>query len=85
MMHGWYGGFSWIPMILGGLFWLALLAGLVVLIIAGIRRMNRGSGSPNNSPAGHITLSPKEILQARYARGEITREQYQQMLADLDH
>jgi uncharacterized membrane protein len=28
-------------------------------------------------------MSPKEILQARYARGEITREQYQQMLADL--
>jgi uncharacterized membrane protein len=26
---------------------------------------------------------PREILQARYARGDITREQYQQMLSDL--
>lgn len=85
MMHGWYGGFGWIPMILGSLFWLALLVGLVLLIIAGIRRMNRSSGSSNASHAGQVILTPKEILQARYARGEITREQYQQMLADLDH
>jgi hypothetical protein len=28
--------------------------------------------------------SAKEILQARYARSEITREQYQQMLGDLN-
>ena len=25
----------------------------------------------------------REILQVRYARGEITREEYQQMLSDL--
>jgi len=29
-------------------------------------------------------LSAKEILQARYARGEITRDQFKKMLADLD-
>ena len=27
--------------------------------------------------------SPREILQVRYVQGEITREQYQPMLADL--
>lgn len=29
-------------------------------------------------PAAHP--SPREILQARYARGEVTREQYEEML-----
>jgi uncharacterized membrane protein len=28
--------------------------------------------------------SAKEVAKLRYARGEITREQYQQMLVDLD-
>jgi putative membrane protein len=27
--------------------------------------------------------TPREILQARYARGELTQEQYQQILSDI--
>ncbi len=82
MMHGWYGGFGWIGMIIGAIFWLALLVGVILLIVWGIRRMG-------HNPAGHSGMAPsggssaKDILQARYARGEITREEYQQMLEDI--
>jgi uncharacterized membrane protein len=56
-----------------------------MLLIAWLwRRVNpggQGMAMPQHS-AGTAT-SPKEILQVRYAQGEITRDQYQQMLADL--
>lgn len=66
--------------LIGLLFNLAIVIGIVVLIIWAVKRFT--SGTTNwNQPSGN--QSPREILQARYARGEITREQYQQMLSDL--
>jgi putative membrane protein len=70
-----YGGFG----LIGLLFNLVIVIGIVVLIVWAVKRFS--SGSINNQTSG--TQSPREILQARYARGEITREQYQQMLQDL--
>jgi uncharacterized membrane protein len=35
-------------------------------------------------PPAQSQPSAKEILQARYARGELTREQYKEILADLE-
>lgn len=87
MMHGAYGfggGVSWIGMIFGALFSLALLVGLILLIIWGIRRLSGGGNHPHAAPPAQGQPSAKEILQARYARGEITREQYQEILADLE-
>jgi putative membrane protein len=71
--YGMWGGFGWIGMI----FNIAILIGTVALIVWAVNRFSSGS----HQSAGN--QSPREILQARYARGEITREQYQQMLADL--
>lgn len=69
-MMGLFGG--WI----GLLFNLAILIGIVVLIVWAVKRFT--SNTPSlNAP------TPREIVQARYARGEITREQYQQILQDL--
>lgn len=79
MTHGWYSGIGWIGMILGAILWLAVLVGLILLIIWAIRRLSHGSSSAVTPPKP----TAKEILQERYARGEITREQYQQMLEDL--
>lgn len=71
-----YGGFG----LIGLLFNLAIIIGIVVLVVWAVKRFT--SGATNwNQPSGN--QSPREILQARYARGEITREQYQQMLGDL--
>lgn len=65
-------GFGWIGLILN----VAIIVGIVILVVWAIKRFTNG----NTSPTGQ---TPREILQARYARGEITRDQYQQMLSDL--
>lgn len=63
--------------LIGLLFNVLIIVGVVVLIVWAVRRFS----APGNLPSGG--QSAREILQARYARGEITREQYQQMLNDL--
>lgn len=76
MGYGMMGGFG----LLGLIFNLAVIIGIVILIVWAVKRFAGGSTSWNQPSASQ---SPREILQARYARGEITREQYQQMLSDL--
>ena len=41
-----------------------------------------GSASPFGLPADRQT--PVEVLKARYARGEINRQEYEQILHDLE-
>ncbi len=69
-MMGFFGG--WIGMLVN----LAILIGIVVLIVWAVKRFTSSGPSASGQ-------TPREILQARYARGEITRDQYQQMLQDL--
>jgi putative membrane protein len=82
-MMGYYGfgGMGWIGMIVGLIFSVALIVGLVVLVVWGVRRM----GGNSAQPGGQITpsQSARDIAQARYAKGEITRDEYQQILSDL--
>lgn len=79
MMGGGMMGFGSFGLI-GLLFNLAIIVGIVVLVVWAVRRFTNGTSNWNQSSGSQ---SPREILQARYARGEITREQYQQMLNDL--
>ena len=72
-----FGGIGLLGGIIGLILNLAILIGIVVLIVWAVKRFTAG-----NSTA--VRQSPREILQARYARGEVTREQYQQMLSDLN-
>ncbi len=85
-MHDyWFGSYGWIWMIVNAVFWLAVIGGVVWLVIWAVRKSGSGQASPYSSgaqPAG-TGQSAKEIAQMRYARGEITREQYQQLLDDL--
>lgn len=78
-MMGQGGGWMWgSGMWLGGLamlvFWGALIVGAVVVV-----RLI-GGGLPRRD----IRTSPLDILKRRYASGEITREQYEQMRKDLE-
>ena len=85
MMGGFYnyGGFGWIGMILGLVMMLVIMVGLVLLVVWAVRRVGRnGNMSPAQPPTG---LSARDIAQARYAKGEISREEYQQILSDLGH
>ena len=71
MDMGMMGGFGWIGMIIN----IVVIVGIVILVVWAVKHF---TGTTNN-----FNQSPRDILQARYARGEITREQYQQMLSDL--
>ena len=66
-------GFGWIFMLL---FWGLLILGLVALVKWLF--MGRGAGSP--PPA---TKTPLQILEERYARGEIDRDEFEQKKRDL--
>jgi len=65
-------------MLLAGVFWIVLLVGVGVLLYALVTRWQLGVGHGSSSPD-----DPLALLKIRYARGEITREQYQLMLRDL--
>jgi putative membrane protein len=69
-MMGPFGG------LIGLLFNLAILIGIVLLIVWAVKRFTSNTATAN-------AQSPRELAQARYARGEINREQYQQILQDL--
>ena len=75
-----FGGFGLLGGLLGLIINIGVIVGIIFLVIWAVRKF-----SPNglNLNQGASTQSPREILQARYARGEITREQFQQMLSDL--
>ena len=66
----WGMGFGWIFMIL---FW-----GLIVLGIVAVAKWLVASGGSAGS-----SKRPLEILQERYARGEISRDEYEHMRQDL--
>jgi putative membrane protein len=78
---GRFGAFGATGMIVGWILTAAVLIGLVLLVVWAVRQI-----ASRNAGAGYAAaqLSPaKEIAQQRYAKGEIDREQYQQILADL--
>lgn len=77
--HGFWGGPWSVPWWWGlimMIFWLVILVGIAVFIAWLVRQViGREPRSGTNRAL--------EILQERYARGEITREQYEQMRRDL--
>jgi putative membrane protein len=65
---------------LGGmfLFWVVLIV-LAVLVVRGLFQSKQSVGNSHaNAP-----LSALEIIEQRYARGEITQEQFLQMQKDI--
>lgn len=76
-----YGGFSWIGMLVNMVIMLAIVVGFVFLVIWAVRRTSGNNHQPGIQ--GSSSQSAKDIAQARYAKGEITRDEYQQILADL--
>ena len=76
MGSGWMNAVVWINLLFG----LGLLALLVVGVIAGIRWLVNdasASGAPWRPDRG------LDILRERYARGEISRDEYERMHQDL--
>ncbi|MHB1591667.1 MAG: SHOCT domain-containing protein [Sulfuricella sp.] len=70
-----WGGFPWM--------WIFPLIFLVVMLVF----LFRGGGLPmcgGHETHGRREESARELLDRRYARGEISREDYQQMKKDLE-
>ncbi len=73
-----WGPMGWLWMIMGFLFMAAFWVGVVLLIIYGIRALSRsGSSGSGRGP------SALDIAMTRYARGEISKEEYEQLKRDL--
>jgi len=80
--HGFTGGMGGMGLLGGllGLFLFALLAVTVVLVIVWLWRKL----SASTATAGHQgTSTARELLEQRYARGEIDREEFLRVREDL--
>jgi len=82
MMTG-YGGYG----LIGGwgiFFNIIILIGIVVLIVWVVKQFTRSNDATLHSSASlDQPLSARDILDMRYARGELTREEYQAMAQDI--
>ncbi len=79
-IFGNWGGWGWLGLILTLIFWAGLIISAIFLTLWVIRRLR---SSPLVITNGSQPTSAKEILQVRFARGELTREQYELMQRDI--
>lgn len=70
-----WGGMGW-GMLFGGVFWIAL----IVLVIAGVAWFSR---SPRDITERDRRSSGLDVLDQRYASGELDREEYLQRKRDI--
>jgi len=77
MTGGWGGG--WFGMIFMILFWILIIAGAVALI----RWIVRGTGSSSNTTGWQPGPNALAILENRYARGEISRDEFEAKKRDI--
>jgi putative membrane protein len=75
MMGGW--GMGWIGMIFMLVFWVLVIVGLVFLIKWLIQTTSSGKTDGLKGPKAI------DILKERYARGEISKEEFENMKQDL--
>lgn len=88
MMGPWYygsGGVNWLGMGLGMIiqlgFWILLIY-IAFRLFRGVT-LGRQTENDNFNLITNNRSNAKEILKQRYAKGEITREQYKEMLDDI--
>ncbi|MHB1376661.1 MAG: SHOCT domain-containing protein [Candidatus Humimicrobiaceae bacterium] len=79
MMGGFYGGgLGWIGMIFGFIFFILVVIGIIFLIVWLVKRSNY-PGVENRTESKSL-----EVLKERYAKGEITKDQFDNMKKDLN-
>jgi putative membrane protein len=65
--------------LLGGLFWLLALAGIVLVVASLVRRGGPGTAGPSSG----TSEAPLDILKRRLAKGEVTLEEYEKLKHEL--
>ena len=66
-------GWWWV---FGGVWMLIFWGGLIALIVWGIKKLTERSGTT-------LKRDPLDVAKERYARGEISREEFEQIKKDL--
>ena len=81
---GWHGGWGWGGMIVGPIVMILFVAAIVVLVVVALRWMGgghgpgmhwHGPGMPGRGPGGG---NPLDILEERFARGEIDKDEFEE-------
>jgi putative membrane protein len=80
--HGYGLGFGWMGMLFGGLMMLVFWGALIALIFFAGRALVRSGADQSRTPPP-AEGKALDILKERYARGEITKEQFEEMKRDL--
>ena len=81
MMGYWFGGIGWIFLIINLVLLIGAFIAVVFLVIWIVKQLS------NNNPGqalNHDVESAVEIAKERYAKGDITREEYQKLIIDLE-
>lgn len=76
------GNYSWGYMLLCGLMMVLFWGGLIALVIWLLRSLGR-----RDAPDADLRRQPNalDLLQERYARGEIDKQEYEERKRDLTH
>ena len=89
MMHGFgfggygaFGSLGWIGWVVNLVITLGVIIGFILLVVWAVRRLTTAQGQ-NYTSVSSPGQTAREIVQTRYARGEITRDEYKQLLEDL--
>ena len=78
-MWHWHEGMGW-WMVFGGI-WMVVFWGLIIaVVVLGIKKLTERGGSGSG---GTERRDPLEIAKERYARGEISKEEFEQIKKDL--
>lgn len=80
MPHVWGGG------VIMGLFWLLLFIVIILAVFWAVRESGErefAGGPPGRRTEDRPWESPREILDRRYAEGELSREEYEEMKDEL--
>jgi putative membrane protein len=75
-MMGWGGGMGWPWPIMMLIFWVAVIVGVVFLVRWLTSSANRGRGGASEESA-------LDILKKRYAKGEISKDEYEKIKKDI--
>lgn len=75
MMWGYYGAWGWLGPLMMLLFWMLAIGGVVLIVRAWWPR----SAGPRQGDESAL-----DILRKRYARGEISHEEFDEMRRDLE-
>lgn len=83
MMGGYWGNWMW-GWSLVGMLWMILFWGLIIGgIVLLVRWIADGAGRRRTDGGGAPEETPLDILKKRYARGEISKEEFERMKEDL--